>query len=50
MTGCIIGGRLNFDWTFSIDVYQQSIVKRLAQSFVEVIQSLITSSQSVSER
>ncbi len=50
VTGCIIGGRLHFDWTFSVDVYQQSIVEQLAQSFVEVIQSLIISSQSVLER
>ncbi len=47
VTGAIVGGRLHFDWTFSVEVYQQSIVEQLAQNFSEAIQSIITRSQSV---
>ncbi|MHC5599861.1 MAG: amino acid adenylation domain-containing protein [Nostoc sp.] len=47
VTGAIVGGRLHFDWTFSVEVYQQSLVEQLAQNFSEAIQAIITRSQSV---
>ncbi|MCC5648069.1 amino acid adenylation domain-containing protein [Nostoc sp. CHAB 5824] len=42
ITVTIIGGQLQLDWTYSENTYQRSIVKQLAQDFVEVIRLLLS--------
>lgn len=47
ITATVMGGQLYLDWTYSVNVYQHSVVEYLAQNFLKVIQSMITYSQSI---
>ena len=42
VTGCIIGGRLQLDWTYSENLHRWATIERLAQSFLEALRALIT--------
>lgn len=46
ITATVIGGQLYLDWTYSANVYQQSVVEELSQNFLKVIYSMITYCQS----
>nr|MDZ8059829.1 amino acid adenylation domain-containing protein [Nostoc sp. EkiNYC01] len=47
ITATVIGGQLYLDWTYSVKVYQESVVKELSQNFLKVIRSMIAYSQSI---
>jgi amino acid adenylation domain-containing protein/non-ribosomal peptide synthase protein (TIGR01720 family) len=46
VNGFVAEGRLQLDWTYSENVHQQTTVERLAQGFLEALQSLIAHCQS----
>jgi amino acid adenylation domain-containing protein/non-ribosomal peptide synthase protein (TIGR01720 family) len=46
VNGFVAEGRLQLDWTYSKNVHQRATVERLAQGFMEALQSLIAHCQS----
>lgn len=47
VNGYVVENRLQMDWTYSKNVYQQSTIERLAQGFIKALNCLITHCQSI---
>ncbi|HEY9871800.1 MAG TPA: condensation domain-containing protein, partial [Candidatus Obscuribacterales bacterium] len=46
INGFVAGGQMQFDWTYSEEIYQRATVESLAQRFMEALRSLIDHCQS----
>jgi len=49
INGYVSGGQLHLEWTYSTDQYQRSTIEQLAQNCMDILRSLITSSESSAE-
>jgi amino acid adenylation domain-containing protein/non-ribosomal peptide synthase protein (TIGR01720 family) len=46
VTGFVVEGQLQLNWTYSVNFYRRETIESLAQRFIEAIQSLISHCQS----
>jgi amino acid adenylation domain-containing protein/non-ribosomal peptide synthase protein (TIGR01720 family) len=50
INGLVVNNKLQFDWTFSENIYRYSTIENLAQEFVKALTGIITHCQSTQEK